>query len=178
MKKNTFILLTLALVFASCDKKTPEIDKGKLDPNAMITIRPAKGVRSTISGLTALQVVQQATSIHFQTQYLDDVRQSEVKVAARGFNEETMKDFNIPALKMLGIDVINAQGGYIRDFTTAKSVFIVAVDNTNKVDTLAYVPDDVISNARPLIEAAYADENYTEVYRLFNEAFTFLPISE
>ena len=178
MKKILFLLLTFAIACASCDPKDTPEPKGQLDPNAMITIRPAKGVqlRSASVGLTALEIVQRANSIHFQTQYLDDVRQNEMKVAARGFNEETMKDFNIPALKMLGIDVINAQGQYIRDFTTAKSVFIVYVDNTNKVDTLAYVPDAVISNARPLIEAAYSEQDYDEVYRLFNEAFTFLPI--
>lgn len=177
MKKILFLLLAVAL-FVNCDPKDVPEPKGKLDPNAMITIRPAKGVqlRSTITGLTALEIVQRANSIHFQTQYLDDVLQDEMKIAGRGFNEETMKDYSIPALKMLGIDVINAQGKYIRDFTTAKSVFIVNVDNTNKVDTLAYVPDAVISNARPLIEAAYAEQNYDEVYRLFNEAFTFLPI--
>lgn len=177
MKKILFLLLAVAL-FVNCDPKDTPEPKGKLNPNAMITIRPAKGVqlRSASVGLTALEIVQQANSIHFQTQYLDDVRQAEMKVAARGFNEETMKDFNIPALKMLGIDVINAQGQYIRDFTTAKSVFIVYVDNTNKVDTLAYVSDAVISSARPLIEAAYAEQDYDEVYRLFNEAFTFLPI--
>ena len=53
---------------------------------------------------------------------------------------------------------------------------MVITDNNN--DTIAYVPNDVINTACPLIEAAYADENYTEVYRLFNEAFTFIPISE
>ena len=179
MKKILFLLLSVAL-FMNCDPKDVPEPKGKLDPNAMITIRPAKGVktRATVTGLTALEIVQQATSIMFQTQYLDDIRQSEVKIAARGFNEETMKDFDIPALKMLGIDVINAQGEYIRDFTHAKSVYIAKVDNFNNVDTLAYVPDEVINAARPLIEAAFADENYNEVYRLFNEAFTFLPISE
>lgn len=85
-----------------------------------------------------------------------------------------MKDFDTPALLMLGIDVINAQGKYIRDFTHSKNVVITNIDG----DTIAYVPDDVINSARLLIEAAYNDENYTEVYRLFNEAFIFLPISE
>lgn len=175
MKKILFLLLTIAL-FVNCDPKDVPDVKGKLDPNAMIILKPAKGVqlRSTITGLTALEIVQQATDIRFQTQYLDDGYYSEINIAARGFNEETMKDFSIPALKMLGIDVINAQGEYIRDFTTAKSVFITDVNG----DTLAYVPDTVISNARPLIEAAFAEQNYDEVYRLFNEAFTFLPISE
>lgn len=176
MKKFILILSALLIAFA-CDPEDPSIDKGQLDPNAMILLRPAKGVqlRSTFVGLTALEIVQQATSIQFQTQYLDDVLQSEMKIVSRGFNEETMKDFNIPALKMLSIDVINAQGEYIRDFTTAKSVYITRVDHSNNSDTLAYIPDEIINAARPLIEAAFADENFTEVYRLFNEAFTFFP---
>lgn len=176
MKKILFLLLTFALVFASCDPKDTPEPKGKLDPNAVITIRPAKGVqlRSTVKGLTALEIVQQAVSMKLQMRYFDDLDNGEYKVAGRGFNEETMKDFSIPALKMLGIDVINAQGQYIRDLTHAKSVFITDING----DTIAYVPDEVINTARPLIESAYADENYTEVYRLFDEAFTFLPISE
>lgn len=175
MKKILFLLLAASLAFAGCDPKdVPEPDKGKLDPNAMITIRPAKGVklRSTVPGLTALEVVQNAVAIKLQTRFFDDMDVGEYRNASRGFNEETMKDFNIPALKMLGIDVINAQGDYIRDFTRSKEVFITDING----DTLAYVPNDVINTARTLIESAYADKNYTEVYRLFNEAFTFFPI--
>lgn len=172
MKKILFLLVGLLLI--SCDPKDIPDVKGKLDPNAMIVIKPAKGVqlRSTITGLTDLEVVQQAISIKFQTQYLDDVKQESMKIAARRFNEETMKDFNTPALLMLGIDVINAQGKYIRDFTCAKNVFITDIEG----DTIAFVPDAVINNARTLIETAFADSNYTEVYRIFNEAFTFQPI--
>lgn len=174
MKKILFLLVGLLLI--SCNPEDVPETKGKLDPNAMIVIKPAKGVqlRSTVTGLTALEVVERATSMKLQMRYFDDLDNGQYKIAGRGFNEETMKDFNIPALKMLGIDVINANGEYIRDLTTAKSVYITDING----DTLAYVPDDVINNARPLIEAAYAEENYTEVYRLFDEAFTFLPLTE
>lgn len=173
--KKLFLLFIAATLLISCDPKdAPNVPKGKLDPNAMITLRPAKGVktRSTVKDLTALEIVQQARDITFQTRYFDDMDVGELRNAARGFNEETMKDFNIPALKMLGIDVINAQGEYIRDFTHAEKVFV----RNNELDTIGYIPDVVINTARPLIEAAFADKNYTEVYRLFNEAFTFLPI--
>ncbi|WP_019540575.1 lipoprotein [Proteiniphilum acetatigenes] len=174
MKKILFLLFALALL-TSCEKD-PVTDKGKLDPNAMILIKPAKGVqlKATVPGLNGLEVVQQAVSLKLQTRYFDDQDVGEMRSGARMFNEETMKDFDTPALLMLGIDVINAQGKYIRDFTHSKNVVITNIDG----DTIAYVPDDVINSARLLIEAAYNDENYTEVYRLFNEAFTFLPISE
>ncbi len=174
--RNLLLLVSVLFIAIACEPNTPDNDRGKLDPNAMIVIKPAKGVqlRSTVTGLTALEVVEQATSMKLQMRYFDDLDNGQYKIAGRGFNEETMKDFNIPALKMLGIDVINANGEYIRDLTTAKSVFITDING----DTLAYVPDEVIKAARPLIEAAYADENYTEVYRLFDEAFTFLPLTE
>lgn len=175
MKKFLFLLLAVAF-FVNCDPKDTPDPKGELDPNAMITIRPAKGVqlRSTVPDLTALEIVRQARSMNYQSKYFDDMDVGEKRNVARGFNEETMKDFDTPALKMLGIDVINAQGGYIRDFTHATDVFII----TEVGDTIAYVPDNVIQSARVSIEAAYNDNNYNEVYRLFNEAFTFLPISE
>ncbi len=176
MKKILFLLVGVTLL--NCNPDDAPNPNGELDPNAMIVIKPAKGVqlRSTVSGLTALEVVEQATSIHLQTRYFDDADVGELKIAGRGFNELTMKDFNIPALKMLAIDVINPQGQYIRDFTHSQSVYIVKVDNTNKADTLAIIPDEVINIARPLIESAFAEGDYTEVYRLFNEAFTFIPI--
>lgn len=174
MKKILFLLFALVML-TSCDPNdTPDVDKGKLDPNAMITLRPAASARATVPGLTGLEVVQQAVSLKLQTRYFDDQDVGEMRSGARMFNEETMKDFDTPALLMLGIDVINAQGKYIRDFTHSKNVVITNIDG----DTIAYVPDDVINSARLLIEAAYNDENYTEVYRLFNEAFIFLPISE
>lgn len=174
MKKNLFLLLTLAIALAGCDPKDAPEPKGKLNPNAMITIKPAKGVktRATVKGLTALEVVQQAQDAKYQSRFFDDMDVGEFRNVSRGFSEELMKDYNIPALKMLGIDVINAQGEYIRDFTHAKNFFITDVNG----DTIALVPDAVINTARPLIEAAFADKNYTEVYRLFNEAFTFLPL--
>ena len=176
MKKILFLLLAVAL-FVNCDPKDVPEPKGKLDPNAMITIRPAKGVqlRSTVTGLTALEVVENANSIQFQSHYFDNEYNEVAKIMARQF-DAVQKDYETPALKMYGYDVISPAGDYYRDFTNAFSVYIVYVDNTNKVDTLAYIPDEVIDAARPLIEQAYNDENYNEVYRLFNEAYTFTPI--
>ncbi len=180
--KKLLYLLTIAIAFVACDGNEPNVKKaiGKLDPNATITIRPAKGVKQKapgtaatgqIPGLTALEVVKQATSIHYQSHYFDNRYHEELKDISRGFRED-MKDFTTPALKMLGIDVISANGEYYRDLTYSKNVYIVREGG----DTIARIPDEVINSARPLIEAAYNDSNYTEVYRLFDEAFTFQPL--
>lgn len=171
MKKILFLLLAVAL-FVNCDPNDVPEPKGKLDPNAMITIRPAKGVqlRSTITGLTALEVVQNAVNIKWTSHYAGNAYFETPKHIARTFMD-SQRDFNTPSLKMLGVDVITSEGEYYKDLTYATNVVITDVNN----DTIAYVPDEVINNARPLIEAAFNSENYTECYRLFDTAFVFLP---
>lgn len=170
--KKIVLLLTVIIAMVSCDK-ADDVKKQTWDPMATITIRPAKGVkvRSTFSGLTAMEIVERGASLHFQSHYFGNVYEETAKELARGFNE-SMKDYSIPALKMLAIDVISAEGEYYRDLTYATSVFIT----DSNIDTIAYIPDHVISSARVLIEQAFNSGDYDEVYRLFNEAFTFLPI--
>ncbi len=89
-------------------KDIPDVDnKGKLDPNAMILLRPAKGVqlRSTITGLTALEVVQNAVNIKWTSHYEGNAYFETPKHIARTFMV-SQRDFETPSLKMLGIDVI------------------------------------------------------------------------
>lgn len=172
MKKLISLLFIFGLLL-SCDPK-PEIedDKGQLDPNAKIVLRPDKSVktRSIIGGYTGLQVVQEALNIYWRSHWFDNRYYDEEKIIARTFIEE-LKDYNKPALLMWGTDIISQEGDFTKDFIYGYSVVITDVNN----DTIAFVPDSVINNARPLIEVAYNDQNYTECYRLFNEAFTFLP---
>lgn len=171
MKNILFLLVGLLLI--SCNPEDIPETKGKLDPNAMIVIKPANGVqlRSSVADLTALQIVGNALNIKWKSHWFDNTYWDDAKVIGRGFRED-QKDFNIPALKMLGIDIIDDNGVYYKDFIYGFNVVITDANN----DTIAYVPDSVINAARPLIEDAFADSNYTEVYRIFNEAFTFRPI--
>lgn len=174
MKKVILFLSVLALVFVSCEKNDVP-DKGKLDPNAMIIIRPASGVqlKSTVPGLTALEIVEQTMGVTFRSHYGGSTYYEDVMTLDRGFND-AQRDLSIPALKMFGTDIITAEGEYVKEFIYGTDFYLITYD----LDTIAHIPQTVINNARVLIEAAYNDENYTEVYRLFNEAFTFLPISE
>lgn len=174
MKKFILFFSILFISLVGCDKKTPDVNKGKVDPNATIVIRPGAGVKlkSTIEGLTALEVVEQAVTIRYQSHYSDNKYQEEMKDIFRGF-DETLKDYDKLALKMYAIDVISAEGDYYRDLTYAVNVVITDING----DTIAYVPDKVISDARPLIEAAYKDGNYNEVYSIFDKAFVFYPIA-
>lgn len=169
--KNLLFLFILAIALVSCEPDDI-VDKGQLDPNAMIILRPANGVklRSTVTGLTALEVVQNAVNIKWTSHYAGNAYFETPKHIARTFMD-SQRDLNTPSLKLLGIDVITSEGEYYKDLTYATDVVITDINN----DTIAYVPDEVINNARPLIEAAFSSENYAECYRLFDTAFTFLP---
>jgi hypothetical protein len=120
-----------------------------------------------------LQVVQEAVNIKWRCHWFDNRYYDDEKTIARTFGDY-LKDFNKPALLMWATDIIENDGSFQYDFIYGYNVVIT--DNHN--DTIAFVPDSVINKARPLIEAAYNDSNYTEVYRLFNEAFTFYPYPE
>ena len=51
-------------------------------------------------------------------------------------------------------------------------VLVRAVNNER--DTIAYIPNNVMRTAESQIKIAYDAQDYEEVYRIFNEAFTFL----
>lgn len=168
MKKLLFILL-IAVAFLGCKENEPV--PFKFDPNAKIMLRGEDNVKSIITGSTPLEVVQTAINIKWQSHYFSNNYYEVPYDIARTFSESD-RDFDIPALLMRGTDIISQEGEYYRDFIYAFNVYIT--DNNN--DSIAYVSDQVITQARALIEEAYNNEDYSEVYRIFNEAFTFLPL--
>ena len=178
MKKTILFLFAIAL-FASCDRGETPDDRGQLDPNAMILLRPDVSARAQIGGLSALEIVEQGVNIKWQSHYFDNVHFDEPRKIGRSF-ADAQRDLSIPALKMWGVDIISLGGidgltpFFMRDFIYGFDVFITDAN----LDTIAHVPNSVINAARPLIRAAWEDRNYNEVYRLFDEAFTFLPIPE
>ena len=168
MKKILFILIAI-IAFVACDKKDlPEIvDKGKLNPDALITLNPGK-LRSQIDGLTYAEIVEEAFALNYTSHYFSNTYEEDARHIGRGFNEQ-QKDLETPALKMLGIDVITAEGEYFRDLTYSYDVYII----NRAGDTIGYVPDNVIANARVLIEEAFEELDYNRIYDIFNEAFEF-----
>lgn len=172
--RNLLLIMIAAILLIACDKKeVPPIDKGKPDPTALITIKPGKNTKAMEVGLSNRQIVEDALYITYTSNYSNNQYEKDAKSINRGFNED-MKDLDKLELKMLGIDVVTAEGEYYRDLTYAYDVYVVSENR----DTIAYVPDKVIEDARVAIEAAFKDNDYNTIYDLFNTAFIFLPIDK
>ena len=177
--KKLLLFFVATLLLTACDPTepvNPNNGKGKLDPTAMVKIKGVPNVarinqKAQITGLTPLEVVQQGINIKWQSHWFDNEYYETPYNIGRGFGDG-MRDFETPALLMFGTDIITQQGDFYKDFIYGFNVVITKTGG----DTIACVPDSVINKARPLIEAAYNDSNYTECYRLFNEVFTFIPL--
>jgi hypothetical protein len=209
MKKSIGLLfiVLLALAGSSCNDEVP--DKGKLDSNAMICLRPAPGTtirfgkspalrsaRLSNGHLSALEIVKQADGVWFWNEPIYGHQ-----AVSRGF-DNLQRDTLSPALKMWGTDIISQYGLYVPDFIEGVDCIldrILYVDPVTKdtaslnyyadepyailsevrtwMDTIAYIPNSVLRNAELQVKAAYANGDYTTVYKIFNEAFTFTPIT-
>ena len=144
----------VVLLMAAC--KGNESQNKRFDPNAMIVIRgqQTQGVspaqKAMIDGLTDLEIVQKAGNIKWTSHWSFNYYENSPVTIARTFSE-----------------------GH-KGFLYGYDVFIT--DNLN--DTIAYVPNEVLEKARKPIEEAFERGDYDAVYRIFNEAFTFLPVKK
>ena len=178
--KKVIYLFVVVLLMAACKGNEPQ--KKVFDSNAMIVIRgqqtqggsPAQ--RAMIEGLTDLEIVQKAGNIKYTSNWSSNYYEKKPVTLARTFSEGK-KDFKKPALLMQGVDIIGYDGKknfLYKGFLYGYDVFIT--DTLN--DTIAYVPNEVLEKARKPIEEAWERGDYDAIYRMFNEAFTFLPIKK
>ncbi|MCK9629462.1 MAG: hypothetical protein M0R37_12840 [Bacteroidales bacterium] len=168
MKRLVFIVIILAIF--GCKKD----DRGQLDKNAMISIWPSGAATTTkaTNHLSNYEIVRQTYDISFYNLSMFETS------AARMFTKDQRDTVNIRLL-MFGRDIIDQFGNYVPDFIEGND-FVIRRNLATPIqtpiwDTIAYIPNAVIKSARATIQKAYAEENYTEVYRVFNEAFTFIP---
>ena len=177
---KNLLYLFIILFLASCKVNEPK-EPFKIDPNATILIKPdmkgwqnpAMRVKSeNPEHLSALEIVKQGSAIawHWTGAGID---------GSAGFNDG-QRDLETPALKMFSSWIINLDADlepyYVPDFIEGKNCVIWRVVN-NERDTIAYIPNSVLRTAQPLIKEAYDNGDAETVYTLFNEAFTFLPIT-
>ena len=179
--KKVIYLFVVVLLMAACKGNEPK--KKVFDSNAMIVIRGQQGQqgvspaqRAMIDGLTDLEIVQKAGNIKWTSHWSLNYYEKKPVTIARTFGDKD-KDFNKPALLMQGVDIIGYDEGknfLYKGFLYGYDVFIT--DTLN--DTIAYVPNEVLENARKPVEEAWERGDYDAIYRMFNEAFTFLPVKK
>lgn len=165
---STIILVACAAsVFTSCQKDN---SKGKLDPSAKVYISPAPGVKGADQVfnkaygdqkiLTAHEIVLQTQRLMPNGLDIDD------------WNKDSVNDRFICGSTW----VVNMFGELSDVMITSRDMIFVTVNEENRAkDTIAYIPNKVMIEAEKAITAAYNAGDYVTCYRLFEEAFTFIP---
>ena len=181
--KKLLIFALVAFSFASCDTSVePVTKKFEIDPMSTINLKPAKGTQMRVKSLnadnhlTALEIVKQTDAIRLIMQdSLKGIRTFEP------LQRDTISE--VPMLKMWSTDILAyfqlIDGTYtdslmlMTDFLEAKNC--VLIDTFG--DTLAYVPNSVLRSAETQIRELFEAKNYEPILDIFNDAYTFIPIT-
>lgn len=191
--KRTSLLLTIALLLgvalAGCREKPQEKEKQKvLDPGAMLyiniktnpTMKAQTDTKEPVEYpiLTPREVVEQALTFLF-TDPLSGKENSALAI------HEKQKDVENERIIMWGEMIINNEGSkdlsvYHLDeyFFKLRNLRILGYDKEEGVDNIiAYIPNAKMEQAEIDIRREYEAGNYDEVYRLFQELYTAIPIN-
>ena len=191
--KRTSLLLSLALLLAmavaGCQEKPQEKEKSKvLDPGAMLyiniktnpTMKAQTDTKEPVEYpiLTPREVVEQA-SVFLFTDPLSG------KIDANLSINDKQKDVENERIMMWGEMIINNEGSkdlsvyHLDDyFFKLRDLRILGSNKEEGVDNIiAYIPNARMEQAEIDIKKAYEAGNYDEVYRLFQELYTALPIN-
>ena len=157
----------VGIVFAACEKKDETF---KIDGNALVYLNGVEQpkFKSTSKQHSVAEIVR------------DSMVQLVNSVGMRGFSDKQRDTIN-NRLLMWGTDILHMDGTLGYNFIGQTNTHLIIpsgeLDPSGffgfKWDTVGYIPQSVIDNAREQIEALYAQERYDEIYELFHTAFTF-----
>lgn len=175
--KKLIIALLLATAFFACKKDEPK--RFMLDPSAMVKIKPGTITKSSNPAhLTPLEIVKKATTLRYYNDYLSS-GPNRSDCAAPIHGKDTVSE--VPAMLFYGTGVINEDGFgkpyLVYDYIGMEDCVIEIFRSNHDIDTIAYIPNAVARKAKADIEAALAARDTVEVYRVFNDAFKFIPIT-
>lgn len=167
------IIAMLAISMTSCKK-----DDNKVRPWSKIVLnsKPVTTKSADVNHLSPKEIVKQTSSIRFIN---FDVSVLPSGMLFRGFAEQMRDTINMRLL-MESTDVIREDGSLKRDFIDGKD-FLFTKDTKVGViqpyDTIAYIPNAVIQEAKRIILDAYARGDYNTCYKTMEEAYVFIPIT-
>lgn len=186
------------MVFVSCEK-----DKKNLNPNAKINVTGVRSLtkadRADVSG-EGIAGTGITDSLEFITKYAWDCRmvKPDGLTPSRGFGLREddyylRRDLENNKLKFWGIDAVSSDGLFLGDFVTTYTDIVITVakweqdgpaimplgftgdGNAVILDTVAYIPNSVVLEARAKITSAFAAGDFDACYKLFDDAYVFLP---
>ena len=175
--KTTFIFCLLLILF-SCEKE-PVTPAFSFNPEATVKIKPS-GLKSVSTvHLSDLEIVKQTTAL--QSYYNDPYINQGVIKFERVF-DELQRDIvsTPPCLKMWATDILKEDGTLELAFIESHDCILLNFDL--KIagaprDTLGYIKNSTLRTFEAQIKALYALQDYEAIYTLFNEAYTFTPIT-
>ncbi|WP_308006328.1 hypothetical protein [uncultured Porphyromonas sp.] len=180
MKTIYRLLAVVAVVMAVAACNGKDKPNGRLEQGAMIYVnikekglKAMEGDTNTEEKLyTPEEVVKEALNFCLDTP-------EGVINGLNGISDE-MKDFENNRIKMWGEQIIDRDGELVEYFMKCKNVRICNgkyPDKDNHRNIIAYIPNKVMQEGWIKIKKAYDAGNYDEVYRLFQEVYTAIPIT-
>jgi len=182
--KKIYLALFAALFFLfSCEREVEQ--PFVLDAGTVVKILPdmsgwpiTRADSDTIAAsdssfvhLSPLEIVKETIGLSFQNPGL--FGGAPTNAGFNSWQRDTLAE--PPYLKMFATDIIN-DSGLVPDFIESEDIIFFRVVN-DQIDTVAYIPNAVIRAAEVDVKAAFEAQSYDSVYVLFNEAFTFLPVT-
>lgn len=165
MKKTILLLALVGVALAACEKKDEpyQFKTGEVYLNGVEQPK----FKSTTTQHSLYEIVREP-DILIEWQF-DMWNSGNYDTFIRGFDMWRCRDTINNRLLMSSNDILTAEGELIPDFIYGKDVHLRIMNG----DTVGYIPQSVIDNARVQIETLYEQERYDEIYELFHTAFTF-----
>ena len=189
MKKLPLIILTALALLFSCSNNDDPGTKA-FDMNAEINISPERQINKRWSAYDSTKTYEDTIKAIFKIDrfYLRWRVTSEYdnKPYERGIGEQNIDTVNYKFIWKGGDVVLRTSMVYYElEFGSMviENINIVLVDTRKEaisralVDTLGYIPNSVVYEAREKIVEAFNRQDYDECYRLFDNAYKFRPIT-
>lgn len=161
MKKTILMLVLAGVALAACEKKDEPYQFKGTEQIYLNGVEQPK-FKSTTTQHSLYEILREPEL------YLNVRFEGETADRYRHFSAEQRDTVN-NRLLMFSTDILTEEGELIYDFISSTNMFFYYSTG----DTVGYIPQSVIDNAREQIEALYAQERFDEIYELFHTAFTF-----
>lgn len=172
--KTIYYLLAALLLLGACEDDDEK--SFKIDPDAKIYVKAETSTKyATKSTLTPLEVVKQA---QFLMGHNDSIA-GDSPLTWTWVGKDTISEE--PALLRWGSDIIYDMTGYgdygIQYAFINSYDLVICTGDLLPDDTIAYIPNSTMINAKALILEAYGNQDTSAVYSSFKDAFKFIPIT-